>query len=410
MILKIFPVLLVILLLSGCWDKVELNDVSIITGIAIEKGESAQYKMSVSSINSTELTKTSATGNTPSTVFSLEGDSVSELSNKMNIGITRKQIYSHTRIVVIDEEIAELGMLEFLDFLERSGEFRNDFNILISKGVKASDILKITFSVQKDPSMKIHSQAQTLLNEWGGDPSVRLTDFISSLVTEGRHPVASVVSIQGDPKKGASVDNNKMLDPDAIVTINGLGIFKHDKLMGVLSMEDTRSYLWTEDLKQTNLSVPCGEEVEDIKKFNDIRVISTSSKKETKYNNGRAELIVKVIGEADLVGTHCIDPITKSETFEKYEKQAEEFIEHEITKTIKKVQEEYEIDIFGFGESLNRSNHKTFKKIKKDWDQYFTEAEVKVDANIFLRRSGIRNNSFIKDLEELKKSSENMDE
>jgi spore germination protein KC len=400
----ILPPLLVVLL-TGCWDKVELNDVSIITGIAIEKGDDAPYKMSVSSINSIELSKTSATGSTPSTVFSLEGDSVSELSNKMNIGLTRKQIYSHTRIVVIDEEIAKEGMLDFLDFLERSGEFRNDFNILISKGVKASDVLKITYSVQKDPSMKIHKQSQALLTEWGGDPGVRLTDFISSLVVEGKHPVASVVTIQGNPQKGESVDNNKMLDPKALVIMEGLGIFKYDKLVGVLSMQDTRSYLWTEDLKQTNLSVPCGEESEERTKFNDIRVISTSSKKETKYKNGKAELIIKVIGEADLVGTQCSNPLTMAETFEKYEKQTERFIEDEIKATINNVQEDYQIDIFGFGVSLNRSNHKTFKRIKKDWDQYFTEAEVKVEANIFLRRSGIRNDSFIKDLQELKKSS-----
>jgi spore germination protein KC len=404
----LLPILAV--LLTGCWDKVELNDVSIITGIAIEKGEEAPYKMSVSSINSIELTKTSATGGTPSTVFSLEGESVSELSNKMNIGLTRKQIYSHTRIVVIDEEIAKEGMLEFLDFLERSGEFRNDFNILISKGVKASDILKITYSVQKDPSMKIHKQAQALLTEWGGDPGVRLTDFISSLVVEGKHPVASVVSIKGDPKKGASVDNNKMLDPNAIVTMEGLGIFKYDQLIGVLSLEDTRSYLWTEDLKQTNISVPCNGETEEKKRFNDIRIISTSSKKETKYKNGKAELIINVIGEADLVGTQCSAQLTEAKTFEKYEKQAEKYIEDEIKKTINKVQEEYQIDSFGFGVSLNRSNHKAFKKIKKDWDQYFTEAEVKVKANIFLRRSGIRNDSFIKDLEKLKKSSEENEE
>jgi spore germination protein KC len=408
--LIILPYLFIVLLLSGCWDKVELNDVSIITGIAIEKGEDAQYKLSVSSINSSELTKTTAKGDTPSTVFSLEGDSISELANKMNIGITRKQIYSHTRIVVIDEKIAEEGMLEFLDFLERSGEFRNDFNILISRGVKASDILKITYSVQKDPSLKIHKQAQSLLTEWGGDPSVRLTDFITSLVAEGRHPVASVVSIQGDPKKGASVENNKMLDPEALVIMDGLGIFKHDKLVGILTMVDTRSYLWTEDLKQTNISVPCGEESEKMQKFNDISVISTSTKKETKYKQGKAELIIKVIGEADLIGTNCTYPLTDTKTFDKYEKQAEKYIEDEISATIEKVQEEYGIDIFGFGEGLNRSNHKVFKKIKNDWDQYFTDAKVVVKADIFLRRSGIRNDSFIKDLEELKKSTNSEDE
>jgi spore germination protein KC len=397
----------VVFLLSGCWDKVELNDVSIVSGIAIEKGEDKQYRFSVGAINPTELTKTSATGNTPNTVFSLDGNSISELSNKLNIGLTRKQIYSHTRILVIDEEIAEEGMLEFLDFLERSGEFRNDFNILISTGVKASDILKISNAVQKDPSLKIHKQAQSLLDDWGGDPGVRLTDFISALVAEGKHPVASVVTVQGDPKKGASVENNKKLDPDANVIYKGLGIFKHDKLVGILTMEDVRSFLWTEDLKQTNVSVPCEEGGQkDVKKYNDIRIISTSTKKETKYKNGRAQLVIKIIGEADLVGTHCTGSLTRPEIFQKYEKQTEKFIEKEIKKTITKVQEEYGVDIFGFGETLNRSDHKTFKKIKSDWDQYFTDAEVRVEANIFLRRSGIRNDSFIKDLDKLKETSE----
>jgi spore germination protein KC len=401
---KILPIVLV-LLLSGCWDKEELNDVSIITGIAIEKGEDALYKLSVGSINSQELNKTSATGNTPTSIFSLEGNSVSELSNKMNIGLTRKQIYSHTRILVIDEKIAEEGFLEFLDFLERSGEFRNDFNILIAKGVKASDILKIPYAVQKDPSLKIHQQAQSLYEEWGGDPRVRLTDFITALVTPGKHPVASVVTIKGNTKKGSTVENNKSLEP-VMVVFDGIGVFKQDQLAGVLSMEDARSYLWTEDLKQTDISVPCDGGGDAGPRYNDIKIISSSTEKQTNYKKGKAQLVVKIMGEADLVGTHCTDPLTKRSTFEKYEKQVEAFIEEQVKSTITKVQEEYGVDVFGFGESLNRSNHKAFNKIKGNWDQYFKEAEVKVEANVFLRRSGIRNDSFIIELEKMKKDAE----
>jgi spore germination protein KC len=395
---NVFLLLSMLFLLTGCWDKLELNDVSIITGIAIEKGEESLYKLSVSSINSAEFSKQGALGNAPSTIFSLEGDSISELSNKMNIGLTRKQIYSHTRIVVIDEEVASEGMLEFLDFLERSGEFRNDFNILISKGVKASDILKVSYSLQKDPPMKVHNQTHSLLKYWGGDPGIRLTDFIAALVIDGRHPVAAVATIQGDLKKGASVENNKKLALDAIVLMDGMGIFKHDKLIGMMSVEDTRAYLWTQDLKSTNLSVPCEENSEDKKRFNGIRIISTSTKREVKYKNGKAELITKIIGEAELVGTHCKGSLIEPKTFDKYEKQTEKFIENDIKDLINNVQAEYKIDIFGFGENMNRSNHKTFLKIKADWDQIFTEAEVKVEATIFLRRSGVRNDSFLKDL------------
>jgi spore germination protein KC len=399
---------LLLFVLSGCWDKLELNDVSIITGIAIEKGgEENPYRMTVSSINSAEFSKTGASGNTPSTTFSLEGKSVSELATKMNVGMTRKQIYSHTRIVVIDEEIARAGMLEFLDFLERSGEFRNDFNLLIARGVKASDILKVAYPLQKDPSMKIHNQANSLEEYWGGDPGVRLTDFITALIVEGRHPVAATVTIKGDPKKGESVDNNKKLDLDAIVLIDGMGIFKNDKLTGTLNIEDTRAYLWTQDIKNTNLSVPCKDiEEEDVPKYNDIRIVTAATKKETKYKNGKAELVVKIISEAELVGTHCAEPLTDPKTFDKYEKQAEKFVEADVKRVINKVQEDYKVDIFGFGEGMNRSNHKAFKKVKGDWDTIFTEADVKVEATIFLRRSGIRNDSFLIELEKQKEATE----
>ncbi|HYK74741.1 MAG TPA: Ger(x)C family spore germination protein [Pseudoneobacillus sp.] len=399
----IFSFFVVTLLLSGCWDKVELNEIAIVSGITIEKGENARYRVTVSAINSAEQSKTSMMGNTPSVNYSLEGDTVSELTQKMNVGVSRKLIYSHTRVLVIDEAVAREGLLEFLDFLERSGEFRNDFNILIAREGEAQDILKITYPIQKDPSLKIHDQAQSLHNEWGGDPGIRLTDFITTLIIEGKHAVAAVVKVKGDPEKGSSVENNKKIDLDALIEFDGLAVFKFDKMIGTLSLEEARSFIWTDDIEQTELSVPCNEEKN---KFIDIKVISTSTKKETEYKNGKAKIIVKLIGEADLMGTQCTDSLDKVDTFNKYEKLTETFIEGEIKDTINKTQEKYKVDIFGFGDTLNRSNHNEFKKIKYDWDQIFSEASVKVEANIFLRRSGIRNKSFLTDLEKYKEKAE----
>ncbi|WP_338787698.1 hypothetical protein [Metabacillus sp. FJAT-53654] len=165
-------------LLTGCWDKEELNDVSIVTGIAVDPGEEKKYRMTVELVNSPEFGKQGSLGNTPVITYSLEGNSLSELSNKMNVGLTRKLIYSHTRIVFINEEIAREGLFGFLDFLERSGHFRNDFNILITKGNPASDFTKITYPIQKSPSLKLHKQINTFLEEWGGDPRVRLIGSI----------------------------------------------------------------------------------------------------------------------------------------------------------------------------------------------------------------------------------------
>ena len=59
----------------------------------------------------------------------------------MNIGFTRDLMFGHMHLVVISKEVAEDGLLEFLDFLERHREIRNDFDLIISKG-RAEDVFK----------------------------------------------------------------------------------------------------------------------------------------------------------------------------------------------------------------------------------------------------------------------------
>lgn len=395
---KVLSVCFVLFLLTGCWDKVELNEISIVTGIAIEKGEKDKFLVTVETINAPQLSADQPGSGTPVITFQEEGNSLAELSERMNIGLSRKLIYSHTRIIVIDEILAKEGVGDILDFLERTGEFRNDFNILITRGTKASDIVKTTYPLELVPSIKVHKQIEVYLEEWGGDPYVRLTDFISSLTSKGRHPVTSAVSIEGKPEAGKSIDQNSKTELDATVIISGLSIFKKDKLIGFLSPEEARDYLWTQGLNRTSLTVPCnmeGEEKSD--SFLDIRVINSHSDVKVKDKHGNITITVAISGEAKIQGTQCRKNLEKIETYHKHEEALNKYIEEKISRTIKKMQEDYQADIFGFGEVFYRSSPKKFKEVEDDWDRLFSEAEVKINSNYHIKRSGIRNKSFLSD-------------
>lgn len=394
--------LLFVFLLSGCWDTIELNDISIVTGLAVEKGENAKYRLTVSAVNSSELSKNSQMGNTANITYRLEGNSISELAKKMNVAMSRRLIYSHTRVLVIDKQVAEEGILGFLDYLERSGEFRNDFNILIADDVKASDILKMTFPIQKDPTLKIHAQIDSFLEDWGGDPNIRLTDFIIALTEKGKNPVCTVVTIKGNPGKGKSVENNKKDQFDALVIVKGLAIFKLDRLVGILPVEDGRNYLWTQDLKKTNITVACGKDESGNKLYNDIQIVSSSSNLTANYNKGKIKGNVNITGEAKLIGTQCPDKLTDTKIYKKYQNELNNYIEMSIYKTIETIQQDYKSDVFGFGVYLNRKQHKIFENID-DWDQQFARASITVDSNMFLRRAGVRTDSFITEVEKRKK-------
>ena len=50
--------------------------------MAVDKGKNGKYKLTIEAINATELNDQTAGGNSPSVVYSLEGDTIEELSSK----------------------------------------------------------------------------------------------------------------------------------------------------------------------------------------------------------------------------------------------------------------------------------------------------------------------------------------
>ncbi|EFV75660.1 hypothetical protein HMPREF1013_04155 [Bacillus sp. 2_A_57_CT2] len=162
-----FAVILTAILLSGCWDQRELSEITVVTGMAVDKGENDKYILTVEGINATELNNRTASGNAPSIVYSAEGNTLAELTYRVNEGISRHLIYSHMRTLIIGEELAKEGIIDFIDFLERNREIRDDFNILIARGGKGSDVLKVTYQFQKSTSLKLHTQLDTMMKDWG---------------------------------------------------------------------------------------------------------------------------------------------------------------------------------------------------------------------------------------------------
>ncbi|MEH6987397.1 Ger(x)C family spore germination protein [Cytobacillus firmus] len=387
-------ILLAAILLSGCWDQRELGEITVVTGMAVDKGENDKYILTVEGINATELNNRTASGFAPSIVYSAEGDSLAELTYRVNEGMSRHLIYSHMRTLIIGEELAKEGIIDFIDFLERNREIRDDFNILIAREAKGSDILKVTYQFQKSTSLKLHTQLDTMMKDWGGDPGVRMNDVITAWTAPGRQPVMAAVRIKGDPDAGSSVENMMKVTPDALVVLDSLAIFKGDKLEGFLTLEDSRNYLWIQNkIVKTSITVECSEN-----QYMGLRVYDTRTKIKGKLENGKARINLKIRAEAYIDGTHCNDQFDKAKTYEENGEIAQKQINDMVKKTIEKVQQEYGTDIFGFGEVVLRQDYQDFKKVLKNWDEKFADADIDVDTTLIIRRTGIRTKSFLKEV------------
>ncbi|WP_223701609.1 Ger(x)C family spore germination protein [Sutcliffiella deserti] len=390
--IKILHIFILLAFLTACWDLHEVNEVSIISGLAIDKGKDAKFRLTVELLNASEMGTDKASGNTASIVLGVEGQSIGELTHKINQAISRKPIYSHMKTVIISEELAREGVVELFDLMDRHREIRNDFNILIVEAPHmAADVLNITYPLQKVATQKINTQADTFYEEWGGYSRVRLKDLVDAFSTDGREPTTAMIGIVGASQKGASVENLQKTEPDAYIEFTGNSIFKDNKMIGQIPLIGSRSYLITQDnLERTSISIECEEN-----KTVDIRLQSIKSNTSVKMKAGVPHIQITIGGEGILEGTQCSDPISSFKVTDEYEKKSGELLEEEVRSTINLAQKEFQSDIFGFGEILYRSEPKKFKKVKDNWNETFAKATVEVNATIKIRRSGLRIDSYL---------------
>ena len=158
----------VLLFLTGCWDRAELSEVSIVTGVAVDNGKTKKYRLTIETTEAREMNYQTATGMAPSFVYSLEGNSVGEIAHKFNISNATRLVYSHMRLLAISEEVAQNGLMDFMDFFDRNREMRDDFRIVIVRGRDAGDLLNVTSMYRKSASLKVFTQLNTMEKEMGG--------------------------------------------------------------------------------------------------------------------------------------------------------------------------------------------------------------------------------------------------
>ena len=385
----IFTVCL-IFLLTGCWDRRELGNVSIVTGMAVDKGESFKYKLTIETTEAREMSYQTASGLAPSTVSSLEGNNIGEITSKFNIMNATHPIYSHTRVLVLSEEIVEEGLLEFMDFFDRNREIRDDFAIVVARGSNAADILKVNNMYKKSPSLKLFTQLNTMQKEWGGAPDVKLNDFTRITNSYGQAPVLPAVKLVGDPKKGGNIENMKTEDPESEVDLDSMAVLKLGKLAGYASFYEVRDMLFVQNkIKSTIIASNCTNG-----KFG-YNITYSKTKVTAKEVNGIPHFYINIKTIGNLDGTDCLQNFKNPYAFEGLEKSINKKMEKEIKEFVQKTKEEFNADVFGLGELLREQDYKHFKKYKDTWDDGYAKAKIHINFNAEIKRTGLRKDRYI---------------
>ncbi|MEK3975187.1 Ger(x)C family spore germination protein [Psychrobacillus sp. FSL K6-1267] len=388
---KKMALMICLLLLSGCWDKSELNEIAIALAIGIDLIDD-EYVVTAQVIVPSELSQNGGTGNSQITMLKAKDKSVLGAINKVTEASPRAIYPGHLQILVFGETLArEKGIVETVDSFTRNWEVRSDFFIAVAKDTNAEEILKVQTPLEIAPIHMFYSIQQTAQNS-GKSVRISLIEIAQELEKVGKQPVLAKVELKGDTKKGASKQNLEGINPEAQLNMSGLSVFKQDKLVGWLEQEDTVNFnIITNHLKSTVDTVSCPKEGNI-----ELRINKAKSKLKGNVINGQPKIDMNIKLSGNINAIACDIDLQDENIIKELETNYEKQLKASMLKTIKKLQDEHHSDIFGFGRTIYENDPKGWNKIKEQWtEELFAELEVNIEVEATIKNTGITNNSLL---------------
>ncbi|HZH58783.1 MAG TPA: Ger(x)C family spore germination protein [Metabacillus sp.] len=391
---KLFIVFFMLLLTTGCWSKKDLNELAIVTAIGIDKTDDG-YSVSIQVLNPSELAGNTRSGRTEVVRFIKTGETIFETLRKLSTDSPRRIYLAHLREVVFGEELAKDGIGKALDFISRDHEMRTDFYITVAKGSTAADILNVQTAIEKVPANKLFNSLENSENVWAATKTVQLDELINSIVSKGKEPVLTGIYSYGNSEYGSNIENVHNVSPETGLRLDYLAVFKKDKLIGWLNMDESKGFNYvTDTIKNTVVTI----ETDDGKVS--IETLRSKTKVRGKMNKGKPVIDITIDTEGNLADVESSIDLSKPENVDKLEKEYQNNIKEKVQSSIKKVQEEFQSDIFGFGEVIHRADPKAWKGIEDNWDEMFTNLDINVEVKAEIRRLGTITESFQKETKE----------
>jgi spore germination protein KC len=396
MILLILFILLAILL-TGCWDARELNElgISMIMGFDIED---EKVLLTVEVIQPMGPGGQDGNGNNLSVKYVQgTGNNILEALRDIILRFDRRIFASHNKILIFGEDFAKKGLASHIDELYRDREQREMAYILVAKGQKAYDVMGINVGLEKAPAdyvlqlvKGIRSNPKTV--------NINLVEYLKHYYHQGHHPVAGVIEKKIRKKIDKTSGDSGMGDYE--LSVMGAAVFKEEGLVGYLGGNDTKSLNFIMDnITGGIITFPTppavvkteSETKPENRDLSSVIIINNKTKNDVEIIDGKIILKTKVKLRSSLSEVVGDIDISKEENIKEIEDACSKAIEVALKAAIKKLQNDLKLDIFGFGIIFHRKYPEQWKEMEKNWDEIFSEAKVEVVVETNIIRTGLIN-------------------
>ncbi|AEV68107.1 Ger(x)C family spore germination protein [Acetivibrio clariflavus] len=412
---RIFAFILIVILqciiLTGCFDKREPDDMAYPIALGFDKGSTNELRMTMQIAVPTNIAGGESggggDGESSSTVIAVETPSIYSGLNMLNSFISKQINLSHIKVIVFSQEIAQEGISKYLHAMIRNREFRPNVSIIVSRCSAEEFIDAVKPKLETNPA-KYYELLLDAYRYTGFTTDTQLIDFYNKSERSSIQPVAVLADVskykssdefdlssstykekgrsfplEGDFKAG---DLPKLGGLN--IEIMGLAIFDGGKMVGELDGEETSYNLMVEGkFNSMYFTMP-----DPIKK-DDLVVLqlrrSRLTEKKVEMIGDKPKLIVKVHLEGDILSVQSGINYESGENVKLLQSATEAYIKDGIIKYLDKSTKVFKTDTNGFGNKV-KGKFLTWQEWQEfDWLSKYKEATYDVEVDVAIRRPGL---------------------
>ncbi|WP_339203233.1 Ger(x)C family spore germination protein [Paenibacillus sp. FSL K6-3182] len=230
--------------LTGCWDKVEINQLAIGELVGADMDPNTHKQIVYYQIANPEAIATQKGGGIKSPVYTyrVQASSIAELGIKTADILPRKLFPDQYQSEIITERYARQGLNPFLNFYERMYNRRSNLYLFITDS-PLSDVMMTYTSLERLPGRYLRSLIEIQSESTGRvSKKSRVKDLVenmeSSILT-----VMPMLSISGS-KLLSTTDRYEQINANqGNLILSGGAVFKHDRMIGKLKLKQMAYYI-----------------------------------------------------------------------------------------------------------------------------------------------------------------------
>ncbi|REK76437.1 Ger(x)C family spore germination protein [Paenibacillus paeoniae] len=381
-----------LLLQTGCWNRVELNDIAIISATGVD-WENGKWVLTNQIVIPKAISGQAGGGRTAAVnVFSSTGDNFRIAISKASQESSRRLYFSHNQIVIIGQEAARKGVGPLLEAYLRNHDSRETVDVFLSKGT-ARLMLEQLIPLEQIPGAAIQ---RMIVNEEMSSSSYRQMTIHHVLMDLLGHTKATSIPGLALAGSGESTDRVDMLSQTSTpskVRLSELGLVYGDKLVGWIGEEQSKGVMWlTNHVDKTTVAFACTAGGKG-RQGSSARVLHSVTKVKPQQQDGKWVMKVNIEAQGTLLEYDCGGDLMKPEEIWEVERLVEERIASIVTDGWEVVRK-HKVDVLGFGTLIYKHHPKTWKVIERNWKEEFPQTEIELNVNMKLSSTGMSGKSF----------------